>query len=65
MSEAIYILTVIFFIYVVEVVLGEEIVALIRNVFRIDLHRPHLKYRGFRGSIANLRAKLSVYRRKK
>ena len=65
MSEAVYILTVIFFIYVIEVALGEEIVAFVRNVFHIDLHRPHLRYKDFRDGMIRFRAALISHLRRR
>ncbi len=41
MSAVIYILTVVFVVYVIYMVIGDQIVAFIRDTFRIDLSHPH------------------------
>jgi len=41
MSAVIYILTVVFVVYVVYMVIGDHIVALIRDTFGLDLSHPH------------------------
>ncbi len=53
MSETIYVLTVIYCIYVIDEVEGERILALIKDVLRIELSHLHKTYRNLRDSILN------------
>ena len=53
MSKIIYILTVLFFAYVVDEVEGDRIVAFIKDVFKKDLSQWHKKYRNLRDKIFN------------
>lgn len=48
MAEGFYIFTVAYFIYVVEVVAGEEIADFLNKTFKTDLNRFHQKYKKFR-----------------
>lgn len=51
MSEIIYILTVIYFAYVLEEVEGDRLVILIKRVFHLDLSELHKAYTSFRGGL--------------
>jgi hypothetical protein len=50
MIEGIYILTIIYAIYVVDVAEGARIVVMIRDTLNIDLVQVHQKYQQFRDS---------------
>jgi hypothetical protein len=54
MSEIIYVLTVIYFVYVIEEVEGDRIVAFIKDVLRVDLTQLHKAYTNLRGSVFSL-----------
>jgi hypothetical protein len=54
MSETIYVLTVIYFAYVIEETEGECIVAFIKDVLHVDLSKLHNVYIGLRNKIGNL-----------
>jgi hypothetical protein len=53
MSETIYVLTVLYFVFVVEKVEGNCIVAFINDVFGLDLSKWHNIYVGYRDSMLN------------
>jgi len=44
MSAIIYVLTVTFVVYVIYMVIGDQIVASIRDTFHIDLSHPHKSF---------------------
>ena len=48
MAEGFYIFTVVYFIYVVEVVAGEEIADFLNRIFKTDLNRLYQKYKNLR-----------------
>lgn len=54
MSEIIYVLTVIYFVYVIEEVEGDRIVACVNDVLNIDLSRVRQVYINLRVSLFRL-----------
>jgi hypothetical protein len=54
MSETIYVLTVIYFAFVVEEAEGDSIVAFIKDVLHIDLSKSHNVYIGLRDKFYDL-----------
>ena len=56
MSEIIYVLTVVYFFYVVEEVEGDNIATFINNVFKIDISRMRSFYINTRNHVLKLRS---------
>lgn len=54
MHEILYILTIIYAIYVIDAVIGEQIVRFISNVFHLDLSAKHANLRKMQNSIKNI-----------
>jgi hypothetical protein len=54
MHEILYILTIIYAIYVIDAVIGEQIICFIKNVFHLDLSAKHANLRKIQDSIKNI-----------
>lgn len=52
MSETIYLLTVLYFIFVVEEAEGDQVAAFLKSVFKIDVNGVRSVYANLRGLIA-------------
>ncbi len=54
MYELVYFLTIVYSVYVIDKVLGEQIISFIKNTYPLDLSEIHTKLRNLQAGIKNI-----------